>query len=273
MKSLSKFFIASMATAAMLSACSSKSATETEKVAPFVTETAQWADSATVGKSSVSVSIRAQYPAKGPSNLVNATRAWIAATLACSDTLIAGVHEHENDGNDLFKYVGGELIKESQADLRSSKEPVMEYEFMWDITAPVASDSCVTYTSNFYCYTGGAHGSTQVMQNTFDAQGIPFTTETMFAPESLDSLRQLVATNLANQYFHEANVDAMKANLILSGDNVPLPSTDPAFYPNGVRFVYQQYEIAPYSAGLPECTIPYSVIRPYLSPAAAALIP
>ena len=67
MKSLSKFFIASMATAAMLSACSSKSATETEKVAPFVTETAQWADSATVGKSSVSVSIRAQYPAKGPS--------------------------------------------------------------------------------------------------------------------------------------------------------------------------------------------------------------
>ena len=274
MKSLSKFLVTSIATTAtVLSACSSKPVAEAEKSAPFSTETTQWADSATVDKSSVTVSIRAQFPSKGPSDLVNATRSWVASALACSDTLIAGVHEHENDAKDLFSYVGGELIKESKADLRTINTPGLTYEFIWDITTPVASDTCVTYSSTFYCYTGGAHGSTQIIQNTFDARGIPFTTETMFAPESLETLRQLVAANLASQYFHETSVETMKANLILTGDNVPLPSADPAFYPNGIRFIYQQYEIAPYAAGLPECTIPYSVIRPYLSPAAAALIP
>ena len=265
--------IISLAAATMLSACSSKSAASAENTASYTTETAQWADSASVGNSSVTVRIRAQFPTKGPSGLVDATRSWIAATLACSDTLIAGVHEHENDAMELFRYAGGELIRESQADLRHANANNLEYEFIWDITAPIASDSCVTYVADFYCFTGGAHGSTQVLQNTFDARGIPFTAETMFTPDSLEPLRQLVAANLANQYFHETDVEAMKAKLILSGKDVPLPSTAPAFYPNGVRFIYQQYEIAPYSAGLPECTIPYSVMRPYLTAAAAALIP
>jgi len=266
-----------MAVAAILSACTSKSATaDSDQSASFTTEPTEWADSVTIDKASAVVRIRAEYPVKGPETLVDATRSWIAASLACSDSLISGIPQHNDNAENLFGYVGRELLKESTSDFKAqpaNESDGMEYEFLWKITAPIASDSCVTYVSDFYCYTGGAHGSTQVLQTTFDAKGHPFTFETMFGPDAAEPLRHLVTANLSSQYFKKDNIKDMAQDLLVPVDSLPLPSTAPAFFPDGVRFIYQQYEIAPYSAGLPSCTIPYSAIRPYLSPAATAIIP
>ena len=37
--------------------------------------------------------------------------------------------------------------------------------------------------------------------------------------------------------------------------------TAPVCRPNGVEFIYQQYEIAPYAAGIPTCTLPYDSLE------------
>lgn len=276
MKYSTYFCASAIAAAAILSACSSKSTADTDKTASFATEPTEWADSITSGSSTAVVKIRAEYPIKGPAPLVEATRSWIAASLACSDTLISGVHRHDSNAKDLCAYVGSEILKESQADFKAQSPQEtegMEYEFLWNITAPIASDTCVTYVSEFYCYTGGAHGSTQVLQSTFDAQGTPLTLETMFTQDATEPLRRLVTANLASQYFNEDDIQAMAQDLLVPVDSLPLPSTPPAFFPDGIRFIYQQYEIAPYSAGIPTCTIPYSVLRSFLTPFATALIP
>ena len=41
----------------------------------------------------------------------------------------------------------------------------------------------------------------------------------------------------------------------------PLPENAPILRFNGMEFVYGQYEIAPYAAGMPSCILPYDSIR------------
>ena len=52
--------------------------------------------------------------------------------------------------------------------------------------------------------------------------------------------------------------------LLLDGDLIPLPSWQPFPSKDGLVFTYQQYEIAPYAAGMPAFTIPYEDIAPYV---------
>ena len=47
--------------------------------------------------------------------------------------------------------------------------------------------------------------------------------------------------------------------------NLPLPQNPPYLTKKGVTFVYEEYEIACYAAGIPTFTIPYNKIKPYLS--------
>ena len=55
-------------------------------------------------------------------------------------------------------------------------------------------------------------------------------------------------------------------------DNFPLPYTEPWFTADGVKFVYSAYEIAPYIAGMPECTVPYKKVEKYFSERAKAML-
>ena len=53
---------------------------------------------------------------------------------------------------------------------------------------------------------------------------------------------------------------------------LPLPATDPWLTKKGVSFIYQQYEIAPYAAGMPSFVLAYDDIRPYLTEDAAKML-
>ena len=60
--------------------------------------------------------------------------------------------------------------------------------------------------------------------------------------------------------------------LFLETGVVPFPAWTPYPSEEGLVFTYQQYEIAAYAAGMPEFTIPYADILPYLTPEAKALV-
>ena len=49
-------------------------------------------------------------------------------------------------------------------------------------------------------------------------------------------------------------------------------ATSPTFTKKGLAFVYQQYETAPYAAGMVCFDIPYQQVLPLLTPDAAELV-
>ena len=55
-------------------------------------------------------------------------------------------------------------------------------------------------------------------------------------------------------------------------NKIPLPSSAPYFTKDGLCFIYQQYEIAPYASGMINFTIPYDKIRQLLTEDAQDLL-
>jgi len=70
------------------------------------------------------------------------------------------------------------------------------------------------------------------------------------------------------KYFEMTSDDELREMLINVDDinHIQRPSSAPVFGPDGLTVRYQQYEIAPYVAGLPEFTIPYEKLKSMIAP-------
>ena len=86
-------------------------------------------------------------------------------------------------------------------------------------------------------------------------------------------LAPIVKQHIAS-YFDETDPESALEECLFDGvyDDFPLPYSDPWLEADGVRFVYSAYEIAPFVAGMPECTIPYKKVEKYLSDKAKKLL-
>ncbi len=77
-------------------------------------------------------------------------------------------------------------------------------------------------------------------------------------------------------YFADAGFpveeDKVRDYLSLDGDLIPLPQWEPYPSEKGLVFVYQQYEIASYAAGMPSFTVPFPDAAPFLTPEGINLI-
>jgi hypothetical protein len=91
------------------------------------------------------------------------------------------------------------------------------------------------------------------------------TADVKFHQLIIEGVRSYFADNENNKVFTD---EELKDMLIIDGDvaHLPMPVTPPCLMEDGVSFVYQQYEIAPYAAGLPSFIIPYKKIMPYFVP-------
>ena len=76
-------------------------------------------------------------------------------------------------------------------------------------------------------------------------------------------------------YFSDAgfkvSADQIHEYLSLDGDAIPLPAWEPYPSEKGLEFIYQQYEIASYAAGMPSFTVSYDDIAPFLTPQGQAI--
>ena len=54
--------------------------------------------------------------------------------------------------------------------------------------------------------------------------------------------------------------------------NVQFPATEPSLTKDGLLFMYQAYEVAPYAFGRPGVTVPYEKIMPYMTPEGRKLV-
>lgn len=141
------------------------------------------------------------------------------------------------------------------------------YEHYVEIRKLCDTAGFTTYESTDYNYLGGAHGITTIIATTFDkANGQRI--ENPIDTTKVAELQKFFRSGLVS-YFNKRDGKIsekdLKDRLFVESDTIPFPQYSPTLMPDGVRFIYQQYEIAPYSEGQPSFTIPYKDIESFLS--------
>lgn len=151
--------------------------------------------------------------------------------------------------------------------------PGWEYDF--SLLKDRETDRYVVFLSQDYVYLGGAHGGVVGRGGlTFDKKDGSLV-EKMLDPACLDAIQPLLRKGLS-QYFSDNEMEVAPEELdnilFLETGVIPFPAWTPNPSEEGLVFTYQQYEIAAYAAGMPEFTVPYADILPYLTPEAKALL-
>ncbi len=212
------------------------------------------------------VKIVVDYPTAGSPVLVNAIAEYVNETLG--GTYYGDLQKSDS----LMAYYGntidGKLKEEFDGVGDESRPP---YSFSMDIRKVYETGRAVTFAASSYSYMGGAHGMGFNHGTTFrKSDGRRFCIEMMCDVNS-DEFRGMIKDGLRT-YFkengEEVTTDDELAQMLMTESGVdflPMPQYDPYLTKDGVRFIYQQYEIAPYAAGQPSFTIPYDKIWPYLT--------
>lgn len=273
---------ATSAIIALTASCGNKQASVNSGSDQFATTEITWADSVQANNCTAKSSLSLEYPSEGNPALIDSTREWIARTLMnVSPIDTAGVDSVPSgttlsDGETLVAAAGRQFLTEAMSDFNSF-DAADGYRFNYTYEAEIgklfSTDSVVTMTSSTYIYTGGAHGTTLFNAATFRTSDGAILGYDIFEPNSLQELTQMVKDAVATQYFETGDDFKMDDALIIDPQDFRLPSVAPYFTEKGLTFVYQQYEIACYAAGMPSCTIPYSDIAPLLLPSIRPLIP
>lgn len=131
----------------------------------------------------------------------------------------------------------------------------------------------VTYFVTHDLYLGGAHGSQMLDGVTFrkcDGRRIGWD---VFTGQYDDNFAELLKDGL-KEYWHITSDSELRTYFLDENDyySVPRPECAPLFTADGVKVVYNEYEIAAYANGRPEFTIPYAEIEDYMMVTAKRLL-
>lgn len=256
----------------------------------FVADSLHLADSLLLGGNKANVNIDGLYPSVGSSRLVDSTREWIAERLSYGGYCNGNAQfEYDTalltDGRALVAKAAKACIDSAKVDFEVFMQDSMFkdgsniiYEHMYTFAPIFISDSILTYHFSGYAYLGGAHGSSVGAGQTFAVStGKRLGLSDMFLPDAELQLRNLVHEGIRSQYFETSSTNgenvSMNDALLVSPDTLPLPAFPPLCVDTGMVFVYQQYEIAYYAAGMPSCVLPYRVLKPLMRPEAVCLLP
>lgn len=245
------------------------------------------------------VKIHVAYPTEGPASLVDSLRRFIAQTLqsgavfepedeVSAKNLLVDNEALAGDGQallaaaaqreyDRLKADREEMLNGFEGDPRTAATwPA--YESSYDITLLHETGAYVTLRVQHYEYLGGPHGSTVVSGCTFSKADGRLLGWSLLKDTDTPAFQQLIRGGI-RQYFENAtngpvSDEQLDEWLMLPTDakQIPLPAVAPYLTVDGVAFIYQQYEIAPYAAGLPSFTVSRADMRPFLSSAAQSLL-
>ncbi len=146
-----------------------------------------------------------------------------------------------------------DAVKQFREDLEHGY-PVRMFEAVLTYQVTYAHSCALSLYLDFYQFTGGAHGAT-----TREAQTWNLTSCSMFRPRELILCAQGYKAYILDNVLHQA---AMHPELYFEDYRKLIPQfyRKNSFYctKQGIVVFFQQYEIAPYAAGIVEFLIPYS---------------
>ena len=240
-------------------------------------------DSIVVAKDQQHAMVRyyVDFPTEGNSLLVNAIREYVNEQLGgtydgdeSNGQLMIDTYAQNEWSSLVSQY--NELLAETENEFMNDISFYTEYE----IRKIYETDKFVTFQTFTMTYLGGAHGMHNQIGVTFrKSDGRRF---------GYSMMRQLYSEGFYNitkeglrSYFSQAGMgkpesdEELKEWLMTSDDVNYLSHTrcEPYMVEDGVLFIYQPYEIAAYAAGMPEFTVSYQDIKPYLTVGAQKMIP
>ena len=304
---MKKFYIPLMMVALLATACGHRASNGTTADGDSATVATDATDAVTVdsvGKafedSMVSVKVSVEWPSGSNDALVSSIRKYICEELAAGLT-VEGKPDVilYKDGNAAVDSTATQQTNNLLAAYQEAKTndalfDGMQFMYSLHIFKSEETATYVTYLCNAEGFQGGAHGFATSTGMTFsksdgsrigyqcqynaDANTFDMKDQTLFSKPDAAPLAVLIKEGVRS-YFKAFDItvssdEQLKEQLIgvNSVDSIPLPNTPPVFTKDGLTFVYQQYEIAPYAAGMINFTIPYDKVRPFLTPEAASLI-
>lgn len=156
------------------------------------------------------------------------------------------------------------LEKEAQKyykETEGSSTPFHPYVANVDYKVPLNKPPFLSLYVNYYQYTGGAHGLYTWKANTFDLNEKKLLhLDDLFQKE--DKYKEIIRTEIVRQIKQNESIyfpDAVEK----------VTSTKKFYYflePDNLVIYFSLYEIAPYSSGIPQFRIPYTLLRDYLKP-------
>lgn len=164
-----------------------------------------------------------------------------------------------DSGKTSIEQMGEEFIK----DFDKFYDEV-EYKRAWfqekKDSVTIQSENYIGFSSEYYAYTGGAHGNYYTMFNNYDVKqnkeillndiisADKLAAVTKIAEEIFRKQEGITATHsLTDGYFFDEGIFYLPKNFILKDD--------------GILFLYNIYEIKPYVSGITELLIPYTSIQ------------
>ncbi|HDR6312596.1 TPA: DUF3298 and DUF4163 domain-containing protein [Bacillus cereus] len=162
---------------------------------------------------------------------------------------------------DKFKTKLEKDAKKYYKETEGSSTPFHPYVANVDYKVSLNKPPFLSLYVNYYQYTGGAHGLYTWRANTFDLNEKKLLhLDDLFQQE--DTYKEVIRAEIVRQikqnesiYFPDATEKVMstkKFHFFLEPDNLVI------YFP--------LYEIAPYSSGIPQFRIPYTLLRDYLKP-------
>lgn len=255
-----------------LTACLASCSTPLESTTAMAGDTLKVSTTDTINQWICSSSIKAFYPQSTATPLAQNIQEWIGEQTGGRYT---GSLDNGQAMLDNCAAQWKKSCQEQLKDLPPLDRPSASARMMQEITlVPLyETEQLITYYATNYQFTGGAHGMQTVAGTTFrKSDGRRFGWE-MFRSDATQQLRELVKKGLMT-YF-KVKTDNELQGMLLDQNNMnylPLPVTQPYMTKDGVKFIYQSYEIAPYAAGQPSFTLPYAQAWPLMTTAAQQMI-
>lgn len=139
--------------------------------------------------------------------------------------------------------------------------------YMENYSLSEQTDKYVTYTTEGFLYTGGAHEMPWYNGTTFSkVDGNILGYDLFDDPEQLIGL---IAENIEKQYFQKLEEEGYLYEYEVIKT---LPNNEPWIETDSVVFCYQPYEIAAFATGMPLCKIALTDLKPYLSEKGKSLL-
>ena len=181
--------------------------------------------------------------------------------------------DSDGDARDREEYMREENMDEAEMAEILSRMPGWEYAF--NLSMIEDTDRYCVFQSQDYVYMGGAHGGvTGAGFITYDKRSGRRFIE-FFEPYSELDLQPLFRKCLAEYFTTEdypVTEDNLNEYLILESEYIPLPVWPPYPAADCLVFTYQQYEIAPYAAGMPAFAISFDALESCLTTEAKRLL-
>lgn len=203
--------------------------------------------------------LSADYPTGGTGTVNQNIREWINEELG-------GTYNGDlKDGRKVLEFYGKAYVEQVKKNIAEIGEntALEHYTYIVEFDKAFETDAFVTYTSEVYEYAGGAHGSTMKGGEIFRKEDDRKIGWDMFTTEGKEALRNMLKDGLMKDYFEVKDEEEFYNMLLVDNARYafPLPETAPIFMSDGVQFIYQQYEIAPYASGIPACTLSYESLK------------